>query len=103
MGLGNVTAVMSSPASKRVVDVRRVPRLPVKVNAIGITALGEPSGFTVSIWASNTRMATAMSLGCVAIQASLVPTKYGQLAGDAANGGTTAARLPACCRAWFVS
>ncbi|MCY1251345.1 hypothetical protein D9M72_650990 [compost metagenome] len=32
-----------------------------------------PSGRTVSTWASSTRMATAMSLGWVAMQASLTP------------------------------
>jgi hypothetical protein len=33
-----------------------------------------PSAFTVSTTASSTRMATAMSDGLVAMQASLVPT-----------------------------
>ncbi|MNU09304.1 hypothetical protein D3C72_2557920 [compost metagenome] len=34
----------------------------------------EPSGLTVSTSASSSRMATAMSLGWVAMQASLPPT-----------------------------
>ena len=34
----------------------------------------EPSAFTVSTVASSARMATAMSLGWVAMQASLTPT-----------------------------
>ena len=42
-------------------------------SAIGITRVA-PLGSTVSTWASSTRMATAMSLGCVAMQALLVPT-----------------------------
>ena len=42
-------------------------------SAIGIVRVA-PSGRTVSTVASSTRIATAMSLGCVAMQASLAPT-----------------------------
>ncbi len=42
-------------------------------SAMGIARV-EPSGRTVSTTASSARKATAMSLGCVAMQASLTPT-----------------------------
>ena len=71
-GLGSVTAVISSPAFQRVLDVRRVARQPVEIgDRNGARA---PFGRTVSTVASSARIATAMSLGCVAMQASLTPT-----------------------------
>ena len=42
-------------------------------SAIGMLRV-DPLGLTVSTVASSTRIATAMSLGCVAMHASLCPT-----------------------------
>ena len=57
-----------------------------------------PSGRTVSTVASSARIATAMSLGCVAMQASLAPID-GELAADAADAPSSRCRAGACCRA----
>ena len=43
-------------------------------SAIGIVRVAIRSARTVSTVASSARIATAMSLGCVAMQASLTPT-----------------------------
>ena len=71
MGLGNVTAVISSPGCNVVSTCGVSPGSRWK-SAIGIFRV-TPFGCTVSTLASSARMATAMSLGCVAIHASLTP------------------------------
>ena len=64
--------MISSPGSSVGLDVRRVAGSRWK-SAIGMLR-AVPSGRTVSTVASSTRIATAMSLGWVAMQASLAPT-----------------------------
>jgi hypothetical protein len=71
-GLGSVTAVISSPASSTVSTFGVSPGRRCS-SAIEIVRVA-PCGFTVSTLASSTRIATAMSLGWVAMQASLAPT-----------------------------
>ncbi len=71
MGGGSVTAVISSPGASAVSICGVLPGSLWK-SMIGITRTA-PFGLTVSTVASSTRIATAMSLGCVAMQASLVP------------------------------
>ncbi len=72
IGLGSVTAVISSPGSSTVSICGVSPGRRWN-SAIGMLRAA-PSGRTVSTVASSTRIATAMSLGWVAMQASLMPT-----------------------------
>ena len=70
-GLGSVTAVISSAGCSAVSTCGVSPGRRWK-SAIGMARVA-PSGFTVSTVASSARMATAMSLGFVAMQLSLAP------------------------------
>ncbi len=71
-GFGSVTAVMISPLRSSVSICGVSPGSRWK-SAIGMLRAC-PSGFTVSTVASRARMATFMSDGLVAMQASLAPT-----------------------------
>jgi hypothetical protein len=70
-GGGSSTEVISSPWARPCSTCGVSPGSLWK-SAIGMRRAW-PSGATVSTWASSTRMATAMSLGCVAMQAVLPP------------------------------
>ena len=63
-------------------------------SAIGMVRVA-PFGRTVSTVASSARIATAMSLGCVAMQASLTPTMA-----CCRLKPIAAQLLGACCMAW---
>ena len=90
-GLGQRHGGDQLAALQRVLDVRRVARQPVQVGDRDAARLRRP-GRTVSTVASSTRIATAMSLGCVAMQASLAPT-IAMLAAEAADRRAAAAGL----------
>jgi hypothetical protein len=88
-GFGSVTAVISSPAAGGL-DMRRVARQAVEVGDRD-HARGAGRIHRLDAVASSSCMATAMSLGCVAMQDRWADD--GMLAGVAADGRAAAARL----------
>ena len=90
-GLGSVTAVISSPGVEHGLDMRRVAGQAMEFGDRDASASRRPAR-TVSTVASSARIATAMSLGWVAMQASLTPTTA-MLAAEAADRRAAAAGL----------